>query len=175
MTARSPLLTVEALALVVLGVLAIIFPIFSGIAVGVLLGWLLVIVGVLGVASAFAGRGHIHLGWSVASGVIGVIAGALLLLHPLFAALALTILLAVYLLFDGVTLIGLGLDQKKRGSLSWRWPLGSGVVDVILAVLLLFLGPGASAALIGVVVGIDLIAAGAGLYVLNRNPAAPAL
>jgi uncharacterized membrane protein HdeD (DUF308 family) len=173
MTQRSPLLIAEAVALVLLGVLAIIFPIFSGIAVGILLGWLLVIVGVLGVASAFAGRDHLHVGWSVASGVIGVVAGVLLLLHPLFAAVAITILLAAYLLFDGVTLIGLGLDQRKRGSLSWRWPLGSGVVDVLLGVLLLLLGPGASAALIGFVVGIDLIAAGAGLYVLHRKELAP--
>lgn len=168
MTERSPLLTAEAVALVLLGVLAVIFPLFTGIAVAIFAGWLLVLVGAVGVVSAFAGRDHAHLGWSIASALIAVLAGVLLLLHPLFAAVAITLLLAAYLIFDGVTLIMLGLDHRKRGEISWRWPLGAGVIDVLLGVLVATLGAAASAVLIGVVVGVDLIAAGVGLFVLHR-------
>jgi uncharacterized membrane protein HdeD (DUF308 family) len=159
---------------VVLGVLAVVFPLFTGIAVAIFLGWLLIIVGAIGLISAFAGRDHAHLGWSVASGVIAVLAGALLLTHPLFAVVALTLLIALYLLFDGATLIGFALDQRKRGSLAWRWPLGSGIVDILLAVLIVCLSGAASAVLIGVIIGIDLIAAGVSLFVLHRNGTAPA-
>jgi uncharacterized membrane protein HdeD (DUF308 family) len=165
---RSPWLTIEAAALIVLGVLAIVFPLFTGIAAALVIGWLLILAGVVGLVSAFAGRDHAHLGWSVASAVIAILAGVLLLLHPLFAAIAVTLLIAAYLLFDGVTLVGYGLDQRKRGSLAWRWPLGSGVVDIVLAVLILFLSGVGSAILIGVIVGIDLIAAGVSLFVLHR-------
>ncbi len=172
---RSPSswLTIEAVGLIVLGVLAIAFPLFTGVAVAIFFGWLLMIVGLLGLVSAFAGRDHAHLGWSVASAVIAMLAGLLLLLHPLFAVVALTLLLAAYLLFDGVALIGLGLDQRRRGARSWRWPVGSGAVDILLAILIVSLSGAASAVLIGVIIGIDLIVAGVGLFVVHRQgPAA---
>jgi len=167
--ARSTWLTIEAVGLIVLGALAIIFPLFTGIAIAILLGWLLIIVGLLGLISAFAGREHAHFGWSIASAIIAILAGLLLLLHPLFAAVALTLLVAAYLLFDGVTLIGLGMDQRKRGVLRWRWVAGSGIVDILLAILILTLSGVGSAALIGVIVGIDLIAAGIGLLAVHRK------
>jgi uncharacterized membrane protein HdeD (DUF308 family) len=167
---RSPWLTIEAVALIVLGILAIIFPLLAGIAAAIFFGWLLIIVGVLGLISAIAGRAHAHLGWSVASAVIAILVGLLLLTHPLGTATLFTIRLAAYFLFDGVTQIGYGLDQKKRGALRWRWPLGAGVVDIFLAVLLLVLSGVGSAALIGIIVGIDLIIAGVGLFALHRSP-----
>jgi uncharacterized membrane protein HdeD (DUF308 family) len=167
--ARSSWLTIEGIGLIVLGALAILFPLFAGIAVAVFIGWLLIIVGVLGLLSAFAGREHVDLVWSVASAVIAILAGLLLLLHPLFAAVGITILVAAYLIFDGVTLIALGLDQKKRGVLRWRWVLASGVVDILLALLILTLSGVGSAALIGVIVGISLAAAGIGLLAAHRS------
>ena len=168
-SARPSWLMIEAVILIVLGALAIVFPLFTGIAIAVFLGWLLMIVGVLGLVSAVVGRDHAHLGWSVASGVIAILAGLLLLSHPLFAVVALTLLIAAYLLFDGVTLVGLGLDQRKRGVLRWRWIAGAGVVDILLAVLILALSGIGSAVLIGVIVGIDLIAAGIGLLAAHRS------
>jgi uncharacterized membrane protein HdeD (DUF308 family) len=44
------------------------------------------------------------------------------------------------------------------------------VVDIFLAVLLLVLSGVGSAALIGIIVGIDLIIAGVGLFALHRSP-----
>ena len=166
---RPQWLMIEAIALIVLGVLAIVFPLFTGIAIAVFLGWLMIIVGVLGLVSAVTGRDHAHLGWSAASGVIAILAGLLLLLHPLFAAIAITLLVAAYLLFDGITLIGLGLDQRKRGVLRWRWVAGAGVFDVVLAVLILSLSGLGSAVLIGVIVGVDLIVAGVSLLAAHRS------
>jgi uncharacterized membrane protein HdeD (DUF308 family) len=172
---RSSWLTIEAIVLIVLGILAIVFPLFAGIALALVIGWVFVVSGVVGLISAIAGRDHAHLGWSIASAVIAVLFGLLLLLHPLFAAVAITLLLAAYFLFDGVTLVGLGLDQRKRGSLRWRWMVGAGVLDIVFGVLTFSLGALGSAALIGVIVGIDLIIAGASLLAVHRfQAAAPA-
>ena len=49
LVAKSNWLTIEAIGLIVLGALAIIFPFFTGLAFGVFLGWLLIMVGVLGI------------------------------------------------------------------------------------------------------------------------------
>ena len=166
---RSNWLTIEAIALIVLGAAAIIFPYFTGLAFGVFLGWVLFIVGLLGIASAIQGRAHAHLGWSVASAVVAIIAGLLLAFYPLTAAVAVTLILAAYLLFDGVALVALGLDQKKRGVTRWYYVLGAGVVDILLGVLLLVLTGMGSAALVGVIIGIDLIIAGVGLLAAHRS------
>ena len=166
---RSNWLTIEAIALIVLGALAIIFPLFTGLAFGVFLGWVLIIVGVLGIAAAIQGRAHAHLGWSIASAVVAIIAGLLLAFYPLTAAVAVTLILAAYLLFDGVALVALGLDQKKRGVTRWYYVLGAGVVDILLGVLLLVLTGMGSAALVGVIIGIDLIIAGVGLLAAHRS------
>ena len=171
--AKSSWLTIEGVALIVLGALAIIFPFFTGVAVGVFLGWVLIMVGLIGLVSAFAGRGHVHMGWSIASGVIALLAGLLMLLHPLIAAVALTLIVAAYLLFDGVTLIGLALDHRKRGVARWGWAAASGVFDLVLAVLILLFSGAGSAVFIGFIVGIDLIIAGFSLLALHRSAVTP--
>ena len=166
---RSNWLTIEAAGLIVLGVLAIIFPFFTGLAVGVFLGWLLVIVGVLGIVAAIAGRAHAHLGWSVASAVVAIIAGLLIAFHPLVAAIAISLIVAAYLLIDGVALAALGLDQRKRGVSRWYFVFGVGVVDSLLGVLVLVFSGVGSADLVGVIVGVDLIIAGVGLLAAHRS------
>jgi len=166
---KSNWLTIEAVGLIVLGVLAIIFPFFTGLAFGVFLGWVLIMVGVLGVVSAVAGRDHAHLGWSIASAVVAIIAGVLLVFHPLVAAVAITLIVAAYLLIDGVALAALGLDQRKRGSARWHWVFGAGVADILLGVLILILSGAGSAILVGVIIGIDLIIAGVSLLAVHRS------
>jgi len=170
--AKSSWLTIEAIALIVLGALAMIFPFFIGVAIGVFIGWLLIIVGLLGLVSAFAGRDHAHLGWSAASAAIAILAGLLLAFHPLVAAVAVTVLVAAYLVLDGISLIGLSLDQRKRGARRWPWLAASGVIDILLAVLILALSGAGSAVLIGFILGIDLIAAGVGLLMVYRSSGA---
>jgi len=169
LAARSNWLTIEAAALIALGVLAIVFPLFTGVAVGVFLGWLLVIVGVLGIISAIAGRDHAHLGWSIASAVVAILAGLILATHPLAAAVVITLIVAAYLLIDGVALTALGLDQRKRGVTRWYWVFGAGAADILLAVLILILTGVGSAILVGVIIGIDLIIAGVGLLAAHRS------
>jgi membrane protein HdeD len=129
----------------------------------------LIMVGVVGMVSAIAGRDHAHLGWSIASAVVAIIAGLLLVFHPLVAAVAITLIVAAYLLIDGVALVALGLDQRKRGSARWHFVFGAGVVDILLGVLILVLAGAGSAILVGVIIGIDLIIAGVSLLAVHRS------
>ena len=101
--------------------------------------------------------------------MVAIIAGLLLAFHPLFAAVAITLIVAAYLLIDGVALVALGLDQRKRDSARWHWVLGAGVVDILLGVLILILAGAGSAILVGVIIGIDLIIAGVSLLAVHRS------
>jgi uncharacterized membrane protein HdeD (DUF308 family) len=82
-TTRSPLLSIEAGALLLLGVAALVAPLMAGLAVTFLIGWVLVISGGVGLVAAFAGHLHFHRGWSLASAIVALIAGLLLLFFPL--------------------------------------------------------------------------------------------
>ena len=171
---RSPWLTVEGVLLILLGIAALVMPLLAGLAATLVFAWILILTGLIGLVSAFAGRAHAHLGWSLASAVIALVIGVVLLVYPLAGAVALTTVIGVYLLLDGIALIGLALDHRKRGGGPWGWLLASGVIDLLLAALLVFMSAVGSAVLIGVLVGLSLIFAGIALLLVHRMAASTA-
>jgi len=166
---RSPWLAIEGVVLIVLGVIALIVPATAGIALSIVLGLVLVVSGGMGLISAFAGRAHAHSGLGFASAVVAIAVGLMLLFYPLAGPVAVSILLATYLLVDGVILVATALDLRKRGALRWGWMLASGVLDILLAAVLYMISGVGSAVLVGIVVGVDLIVAGAVLLLIQRG------
>jgi uncharacterized membrane protein HdeD (DUF308 family) len=166
---RSSWLTIEGGLLIVLGVFALLAPLFAGLALALTLGIVLVVAGVIGLIAAFAGHAHAHRGWSLASAAIALIVGILFLAWPLGAAASFTIILGAYLLLDGISLVMLSLDHRRRGDRRWVWLLVSGIVDLALALVLVTLSAVGSAVLIGIIVGFDLILAGIALLMLHRG------
>jgi len=73
------LFLVEGIALVILGLLAIIVPTVATLAATVFFGWLLMISGVIGLLATIRARHAPGFGWSLASAAIGIAAGVLLL------------------------------------------------------------------------------------------------
>ena len=161
--------TIEGAALVGLGVLAIVFSLVAGLTAALVIGWLLVISGVVGLVSTFRGAGHTHRAWSVVSALLAILIGGLVILDPVAGALGAAMLVGVFLLLDGVAQIGLALDQRKRGVSRWGWFLAVGVVDLLLAALVLSIGPLGATALLGFIVGVDLILAGIALIAVRRT------
>jgi uncharacterized membrane protein HdeD (DUF308 family) len=165
---QSIWLTLEGWLLIGLGVLALFSPLFAGLAAAMVFGWLLVMVGVVGLVSGFAGRQRLHAGWALASAGVALMAGLVLVIFPLVAAAGLAILIGAYLLLDGLTLIGLALNTRKGGSGRWGWILASGLLDLVLAAIVLTLTAVGSTLLLGFVIGLDLIATGIALLVFHR-------
>lgn len=165
---KSPWLIIEGVLLIVLGVAAVLMPLMAGLAATLVFAWILILTGMIGLISAFAGRAHAHLGWSLASALIALVIGVILLVYPLAGAVALTIVIGAYLLLDGFALIGLALDHRRRGIGRWGWLLASGLIDLLLAAVILFMNAIGSAVLIGVIVGLSLIFAGAALLAVHR-------
>ena len=167
-TLRSPILTAEAVLLIVLGIAALLLPLAAGVAASLVFGIILLLSGVLGLAASFASGGRHPRGWSLLSAVIALVVGVVLLINPLAGALGLTLLLSVYLLVDGLALIGMALSHRRRVTGRWSWLLGSGLLDLVLAVILISLNAIGSAVVIGFIVGIDLIVAGIALFLFQR-------
>jgi uncharacterized membrane protein HdeD (DUF308 family) len=165
---RSVWHTIEGVGLIVLGLAAILLPVFAGAAFGLTLGIVLVAAGVVGLISTFQGRRHQHQGWSLASSLIALIAGLLIVFMPVLGADVVALILAFYLLLDGVAQIGLALDHRKRGDGAAGWLIAVGVLDLVLALVIVVLSPAGKAALIGFIIGVDLILAGAAMLALHR-------
>jgi uncharacterized membrane protein HdeD (DUF308 family) len=165
---RSTWLTIEGVLLIVLGIFALLTPLFAGLALALTIGILLTIAGVVGLISAIAGRNHAHQGWSLLSAAIALVIGLIMIISPLAGAAGLTLILGIYLLLDGISLIGLALDHRRRADRAWGWLLVAGIADLLLAGIVILLSAAGSAVLIGFIVGLDLILAGVALLMLHR-------
>jgi uncharacterized membrane protein HdeD (DUF308 family) len=166
----------EGIILFILGILAIVVPPIATIAVEVLIGWLLLMSGVVGLISTFRTRGAPGFGWSLLSALIGTVAGIVLLAWPLSGALSLTLILTVFLVLEGVVSILYALEHKRELSGRWGMMLFSGVVDLFLAGIIFAGLPGTAAWAIGLLVGINLVFGGSALIAmaLHARNIAPA-
>ncbi len=152
------------IGLIVLGLLAIALPAVATLAAGIFIGWLLVIGGVAQIADAFSARRWAGFALHLLSGVLYLLVGGLLVFDPLGGALALTLVLAAFLLVQGIFQIGLAL--RLRPALSWGWLLASGAVTVLLAILIWAGWPSSALWVIGLLVGIHLLMSGSALTML---------
>jgi uncharacterized membrane protein HdeD (DUF308 family) len=163
LTEHWKLFLIEGIILVVLGVLAVMVPLLAGLAVTVLFGWLFLISGIAGLISTFAMRHAPGFWWSLASAVLGIVVGLLLLVQPVQGLLSLTFVLIAFFILEGIATIMFALEHKQSLSGRWGWMLVSGIVDLFLAAIILTGLPGAAAWALGLIVGINMLFGGASL------------
>ena len=157
------LFLIEGLVLLILGLLAIIVPRVATVVVELLLGWLLLISGIIGLITTLRMRSAPGVGWAMVSAFLGIAVGLILLWWPLSGAFTMALILTVFFLIEGIASILYALDHKRELSGRWGWMLFSGLVDLLLAGLI-FLGlPGTAAWAIGLLVGINMIFGGSAL------------
>ena len=154
------LFLVEGIILLVLGLVAVMLPVVATVAVEIIVGWLILVSGIVGLVTTFYMRRAPGFWWSLFSALIGTAAGVVLLLWPLNGALSLTLILTVFLAFEGIVSIMFALDHRRELSGRWVMMLLSGIVDLILASFIFSGLPGTAAWAIGLLVGINLIFGG---------------
>jgi len=168
---------VEGIILLILGALAIIVPVLATIAVAIFIGWLFLISGVVGLITTFWARHAPGFWWSLVSAVLGIAAGVVLLAWPISGAVSLTFLLIVFFIIEGVASIMYGLEHKRELSGRWGWMLTSGVIDLILAAIILAGLPGTAAWALGLLVGINMLFGGGAMIGMalhaRSEPVAP--
>jgi uncharacterized membrane protein HdeD (DUF308 family) len=158
------LFLIEGIVLVALGFAAIMLPVIATLAVALLLGWLFLISGVVGLVTTFMMRNAPGFWWSLVSAVLALGAGLVLLARPVSGAISLTLILIVFFVIEGVASIMLALEHREAPR--WGWLLASGVVDLILAGLILVGLPGTAAWALGLLVGINMIFGGVSMIAM---------
>lgn len=154
---------IEGIILILLGLAAIALPLFAGLAIAILIGWLLLIGGVVGLVASFMARTAPGFFWSLLSAVLWILAGAVLLAAPVAGLVYFTILLIVWFAIEGVSMIMYALSHRRSATGRWAWALMSGIVNLLLAALLAAGLPGTAAWAIGLLVGINLLFSGISL------------
>jgi uncharacterized membrane protein HdeD (DUF308 family) len=157
---------IEGIVLLILGAIAVCVPPVATVTVEILIGWLILLSGVLGLVMTFQTRGSPGFGWSLLSAAVGIAAGVVLLLWPLSGVLTLTVILTAFLPVEGVVSIMYALAHRRESSSRWQMMLLSGIVDLILAGLILAGLPGTAAWAIGLIVGINLLFGGVALVAI---------
>ena len=160
------LFLVEGVVLLVLGATAVVLPPIATLAVTILLGWLFLVSGILGLITTFWMRHAPGFWWSLLSAVLGVVVGAVLLASPLTGAFSLTLVLVAFFLVEGAVSIMFALDHKRELSGQWGWMLVSGIIDLGLAIMIFAELPSTAAWAVGLLVGINMIFGGSALIAM---------
>ena len=168
------LFLVEGILLTVLGMLAILLPAVASLAATLIFGWILLLSGGVGLVTTMRARHAPGFGWSLLSALIGLVAGVLLLARPVLGTLSLTAVLIAFLMAEGVVSIFYATEHRKSFSAGWGWMLASGLLDLVLAVILLAGLPGTAVWALGVLLGVNMIVGGAALISMALQGRLPA-
>jgi uncharacterized membrane protein HdeD (DUF308 family) len=160
------LFLVEGIVLLGLGLAAVILPPLATVAVEVVIGWLLLLSGTVGLITTLRMRSAPGLSWSLISAVLGIGAGIVLLRWPLSSAISLTVILSVFFLIEGIASVFYALEHRRELSGRWSWMLVSGAVDLLLAGIIVLGLPGTAAWAIGLLVGINMVFGGSALIAM---------
>ena len=154
----------EGVLLVVAGVVALIWPYVASVALIFLLGWILIVSGVLQGIGLIGAKDVPHFWLQLVSAVLALLIGILLLRNPNAGLLIMTVLLIVYFFVEGISKVIFAMNI--RPFVGWLWVLLSGIVGLLLGAYLWANMPVVSEWVLGVLLGIQLIVEGAALALL---------
>ena len=154
---------IEGILLVILGLAAMIVPPLASLAVTIFLGWMFLISGIAGLVLTFWARKMPGFWWSLISAALAVAAGIILLAQPVQGTLTLTVVVGAYFLAEGVATIMYALEHRRELSERWAWLLVAGIMDLLIAAVIIAGLPGSALWAVGLLVGINLLFGGATL------------
>ncbi len=157
--AGSKALTATGIAMVIIGILAALAPLATGLVFDVLFGGLLVAAGIVELVEAFQSD-RWQRGVLVALGaIVTLIVGVLYVMRPMVGLVALTIVFIGYLVFAGAFRIVLAFELPS-GVPGRFWTFLSGATALVLAFVALRQMPVTSLWLIGTFIGASLFTGG---------------
>ena len=144
--------------LIVAGFASIALPLMAGIAASLFFGWLVLLGGITHLVYAWFERGAGHVLWQILIGLLYMGAAIFMLLLPVSAVAALTLVLGWYIAIEGVfELIVYSRLRKVPGT---GWFLFDGIVSLLLACMIFFRWPSDSSWVLGTLVGVSLLFSG---------------
>jgi uncharacterized membrane protein HdeD (DUF308 family) len=165
---RSKWLTPIAILMIVLGIIAIVYPFFASIASTLVLGWVFICAGAAQIIYAFQSRGAGQIIWKLILGFLYILAGITVLTNPLEGVLAFTLVLGITIFVQGIVQVSISF-QMRRISPNWGWMLVSGIIGIIFGIFIWSNVLSSAAWLVGTLVGINLLSDGVWMLTLHSG------
>ncbi len=151
------LFLLQAVLLVIAGLVAIVYPLMTSLAVSFFLGWMLVISGVVqGITLVATGRVP-HFWLQLVSAVLSIVTGVLFIRNPGAGVATLALLLVIFFMVEGIAKVLLSLTVRPMPN--WGWLLLSGLIGIAFAIFLI-LNPLLSLVALGIFIGLQLVSEG---------------
>jgi uncharacterized membrane protein HdeD (DUF308 family) len=151
---------IEGIVLVILGAAAIVLPVIATLAFTLVIGWLFLLSGAIGLVTTFWMRNAPGFWWSLLSAIIGIAAGIVLIRWPISGTVSLTLVLIAFFIIEGIATLMYAFEHRAQLSGRWGWMMASGIVDLILAGIIFAGLPESATWALGLLVGINLLFGG---------------
>lgn len=160
-------LRLVGIILAVLGVLAILLPTVATFGAEILVAWMLTLWGAVGLWFSWAIRSAPEWRYgAIAFGLLFVL-GVVLVLFPLAGIEALTVLMMLSFLLEGVLSILFGLRSSAHVS-NWGWLVFSGLCSFAAGIVILFGWPWTASWTLGLMLGLNFFSTGLSLVMLSN-------
>lgn len=154
--------SVEAVAFMALGLVALVIPYATAYGVNLVIGAVLIVSGLFQLITLFKTDHRIAWGFSA---LLSLVIGSLLIGFPVAGTVAVATLIAAFLFIEGVLEVSTAVSF--RHSAGWGWLLVSGILSIGLALLVMVGWPSATILFLGILVGINLLFYGISLLMLT--------
>jgi uncharacterized membrane protein HdeD (DUF308 family) len=156
----------QGVIMTIFGFVAVVWPQISTVAIDVYVGWLFLLSGIVGLGSMLLADNAQAFLWSLLTAALSLFVGIVLLWHPVEGAVSLTLVLIAFFIVEGIFQIAASVSYRDALPDSWGWLLASGIVDLILAALIIKGWPSTAGWALGLIAGINLITSGTAMIMV---------
>jgi uncharacterized membrane protein HdeD (DUF308 family) len=157
-----------ALLLIALGMTALLFPGPAGVAVTVLVLWIIVFSGMAHLVHAWDARGSGVFVWQLLVGAAYLCGGIYLLLHPGYGVAYVTLVIAGMFMFEAILLWAAFYWLRYQPAASWL--ALDGTLTLILAICIGVGWPSDSIWVLGTLVGVNVLVSGFTRLAMSDHP-----
>ena len=144
--------------MILAGIFAIASPLAAGLAVNIILAWLLVFSGCVHLAFSWFRPSTGGFLWELLVGIVYLFIGIYIVMNPVAGLQSLTIALAIYLFLEAVLEFVLGFTLRPLPGSGWL--LVDGAITLILAIMIWRTWPSSTGWVIGTLVGVSILFSG---------------
>jgi uncharacterized membrane protein HdeD (DUF308 family) len=155
----------EGVTFTILGILALIVPGLFSLTFELVVGWLFLIGGALQLYRAIQSNGAPGFWMFIISALLSMVFGVLMVFNPLAGLVALTMIIAIFFLLEGIVKIIYAFQIQAFAS--WGWILLSGFCSILIAMMVFSGWPLSTSWFIGTLIGVYLIMNGVSLMMIS--------
>lgn len=144
--------------MIIAGILGIILPSVVGLAVTILIGWLLIASGILHLIYAWSAGLATAVIWEVLVGLVYVAIGCYVLVRPIVGLAGLTLGLGAYLFIEAILEFIQSFQLRTVPGAGWL--VFDGIISLIIALLIWATWPSSIGWVLGTLVGVSMFVRG---------------